>query len=288
MKEASPLLVEFLASEASGVLKAADLYTITLTNGIVLRYTSSDFDIYRDGTKYSCKNAGIARSEMSWQTGLSVDDVTVEMNPSEKDSVGEIPLVEAFRNGTFDGAEIRLDMAFYKDGWENEPLFLDKLFVGTVDVEEVSGSYAKLNIKSRTELLNQSFPSDTYQAACHYSLYGEGCCVKKEYFSEKTKVAEGSTKKKIFCQIRAANGYYQNGVLQFTSGKNINIKKSIKIHESGVITLSTPLQYNPTIGDTFTISAGCDHTMTTCSKKFNNLSNFSGTPFIPKADSSVY
>ena len=77
MKKASPLLVEFLASEESGVLKTADLYTIKLTNGTVLRYTSADFDIIRNGAVYSCKNAGISRSEMSWQTGLSVDDVTV-------------------------------------------------------------------------------------------------------------------------------------------------------------------------------------------------------------------
>ena len=287
MKKASPLLVEFLASEESGVLKTADLYTIKLTNGTVLRYTTADFDIIRNGAVYSCKNAGISRSEMSWQTGLSVDDVTVEMYPAESDKVGSVSLVEAFRNGTFDGAEICLDMAFYKDGWENEPLFLEKLFVGTVDVEEVSGSYAKLNIKSFTELLNQSFPADTYQASCHYSLYGEGCKVNKEHFSQYASVAEGSTKKKIYCKLSSPAGYYQNGIIQFIIGKNLNIKKSIKIHENGLLVLSTPLQYTPTVGDTFLVSAGCDHTMTTCKKKFGNLSNFSGTPFIPKADSSI-
>lgn len=287
MKQASNDLIEFLASEGSSKMRIADLYTFTLTNGIVLRYTSADFDIIHDGNVYSYKNAGIARSEISWQTGLSVDDVTIEMNPGINDKVGSITLVEAFRNGTFDGAEIQLDMAFYSEGWEKEPLILGKLFVGNVDVEEVSGSYVKLNIKSLTELLNTSFPSDVYQTACHYSLYGAGCKVARENFSENLLVQKGSTKKQIICSPTKADGYYQNGIVLFTNGANVNIKKSVKLYAGGVITLSTPLQYPPQVGNTFTIFAGCDKTMATCKNKFSNLDNFSGTPFIPSADSSL-
>ena len=42
-----------------------------------------------------------------------------------------------------------------------------------------------------------------------------------------------------------------------------------------------PLPYVPTSGDAFTAAQGCDHTMATCSAKFNNLPNFRGYPFVP-------
>ena len=37
----------------------------------------------------------------------------------------------------------------------------------------------------------------------------------------------------------------------------------------------------------FYIYAGCDKTMSMCKNKFKNFANFNGTPFIPKADSSL-
>lgn len=287
MKQASKELIKFLASEDSKVMKISDLYTFTLTNGIILRYTSADFDIKYGGNLYSCRNAGISRSEISWQTGLSVDDVTIEMYPGATDKVGGVPLVEAFRNGTFDGADIQLDLAFYNEGWEKDPLILEKLFVGNIDVDEVSGYYVKLNVKSPTELLNINFPTDIYQSSCHYALYAAGCNVDRTKYSEAAIILKGSTKKQIICNLKRAEGYYQNGVVLFTNGANFNIRKSVKIHSNGLITLSTPLQYTPTIEDTFIIYAGCDKTMATCKNKFCNLDNFAGTPFIPSADSSL-
>lgn len=287
MKKCSEELIKFLASTDSDLLRIADLYTFTLVNGTVLRYTNTDFDINHNGNIYSSKNAGIARSEMSWQTGLSVDDVTVELNPGQNDLIGGVKMVQAFRSGTFDGAEIQLDMAFYTEGWNNEPLILEKLFVGNVDVEEVSGSYVKLSVKSLTELLNTNFPANIYQTACQYALYGAGCKVLTDAYSEHSVLLTGSTKKELFVRLTRPDGYYQNGVILFKSGKNINIKKSVKFYESGKIVLSTPLQHQPQINDAFTIYAGCDKTISMCKNKFNNLDNFSGTPFIPAADSSL-
>jgi len=287
VKQASKELIKFLATTEGNKLRIADLYTFKLTNGIVLRFTSADFDITVNGNTFSHKNAGIARSEISWMTGLSVDDLTIEFNPSSEDLLGEISLVEAFRNGSFDGAEVQLDVAFYKDGWENTPLILEKLFVGNIDVDEVGGSYVKTTVKSFTELLNSAFPSHVYQASCCYALYGAGCKVNRNKFSESAVVKENSSKKQIYCSLKKTGGYYQNGVITFLTGKNINIKKSIKIQGNGYILLSTPLQYAPASGDKFTISAGCNKTISMCRSKFNNFANYSGTPFVPKADSTA-
>ncbi len=287
MKKASPELVEFLASEDSEKIRIADLYRFKLTNGTVLAYTSADFDITYKDLLYSCDSACISRSEISWDCGLSVDDVTIELNPSDENLVGTVRMIEAFRNGTFDGAEVQMDLAFYKDGWDKEPLVLENMFSGNVDVEEVSGSYVKLNVKSLTELLNQDFPSAVYQASCSYSLYCNACGVKKEDHSEENTVESGSTRKKIVCYLYRTGSYYQNGVIEFISGANKNIKKSIKQQSNGLLELSTPLPFEPKKGDWFIVSAGCDKTISMCKQKFFNLANYNGTPFIPKADSSL-
>lgn len=287
MKKASPELVEFLASESSENIRVADLYKFKLTNGTILTYTSADFDITFNDLIYSCQNACIARSEISWDCGLSVDDVVIELNPSEENLVGNIRMVEAFRNGTFDGAEVQMDMAFYKDGWDNEPLVLENMFSGNADVEEVSGSYVKLNIKSITELLNQDFPSAVYQASCSNSLYCDACGINKDDYSEINTVESGSTRKKIVCYLYMGGNHYQNGVIEFISGANQNIKKSIKQQSNGLLELSTPLPFEPKKGDWFVVSAGCDKTISMCKQKFRNIANYNGTPFIPKADSSL-
>ncbi len=77
----------------------------------MLRFTNADFDVEYNGATYNKKNACISRSSMTWETGLSVDDVTIEFNPSEKDMLGEITLVQAFRNGSFDDAKVQIDLA---------------------------------------------------------------------------------------------------------------------------------------------------------------------------------
>lgn len=287
MKQCSETLKKFLATIDSEKLRVADLYTFNLTNGTVLRFTSADFDIKYNGNTYSRKNAGVSRSSMNWETGLSVDDLTIEFNPSEEDRLGDIPIVQAFRNGSFDGAKFRIDLAFYIDGWNNSPEVLEKLFAGTINVDEVGGSYVKCTANSYTELLNNQFPTHVYQPSCCYSLYGAGCGADRAKFSQTGYVLQNSTKKKINCSFSKAAGYYQNGVVTFLSGKNINVKRSVKIHEKTFLELSTPLQYQPAIGDRFEVTAGCNKTIETCANKFNNKANFSGTPFVPNAETTA-
>lgn len=285
MKRASPELIEFLNENDN--FEIADLYSFQLTNGTNIYYTSADFDIVYNGNVYSCENAGIKRGSMQWISGLSVDNLEIEFFPSADDKIGDVILSSAFRNGTFDGAKFQLDMAFYTDSWQGSPYVLEKLFTGNVDIDEVSGNYAKLEAKSITEILNMQFPPDIYQASCGYTLYNNACGVLKSNFSLNANALSGSSKKTINCFLSKPSGYFDQGVILFTSGQNLNIKRAVKSHLNGVLTLSTPLLYEPAIGDTFTISPGCNKTMDICKNKFNNLNNFSGTPFIPNPETTL-
>jgi uncharacterized phage protein (TIGR02218 family) len=288
LKTCSDELKTFLASTDAKDLKIADLYTFTLVNGTVLRYTSAVKDIVHDGNTYLCKNSGLTRGDITDQDGLSINTLEVDFAPADTDYIGNMTMVEAFENGICDKAAFRLDWLFYTDEWFTTPLVLEKKFVGNVYIADdgIGRNTVKLEIKQNEEFGNK-FPSDAYQAQCPYVLYGYGCGVTKSNFTFASTVLINSTNKIIYCGLMQSDGYFQNGVIEFTSGNNLGIKRSIKSYTSGILTLNLPLPYVPSSGDTFTASCGCDKTMSTCKNKFNNLSNFGGTPYIPNPDSTL-
>jgi uncharacterized phage protein (TIGR02218 family) len=54
-----------------------------------------------------------------------------------------------------------------------------------------------------------------------------------------------------------------------------------------VVTLFLPTSFPIAVGDTFSISAGCDKSKDTCQAKFANIANFRGFPFVPGLDAAV-
>lgn len=81
--------------------------------------------------------------------------------------------------------------------------------------------------------------------------------------------------------ISKPDGYFDNGVLTFTSGNNAGLSCIVKEHTAAngfKLFLPTAFTFAP--GDTFSIQAGCDKTLATCASKFNNVLNFGGFPHI--------
>lgn len=84
--------------------------------------------------------------------------------------------------------------------------------------------------------------------------------------------------------VAAPAGWFNNGILTFTSGVNDGYLFEIKTWDGTTLELYLPMQYEPSPGDTFTIEPGCDHTVGDCFNKFNNIINFRGEPFMPGED----
>jgi len=82
------------------------------------------------------------------------------------------------------------------------------------------------------------------------------------------------------------SGYFDLGTVTFTSGLNSGVSRTVKSAAPGVVNFSLPLPYPPATGDMFTIYPGCDKIQSTCGAKFNNLSHFSGCPYIPAAETA--
>lgn len=85
----------------------------------------------------------------------------------------------------------------------------------------------------------------------------------------------------------ATNGYFAQGQIKFTSGVLSGqsfFVASYGVSGTGVVTFAAALPSTPATGDTFQITAGCDHMMPTCNSKFSNLIHFGGQPFIPQPE----
>ena len=85
----------------------------------------------------------------------------------------------------------------------------------------------------------------------------------------------------------APDAFLRLGLAVFTSGANAGLKEEVKKFEAGAgdkVTLFEELPFNLTIGDTLTITAGCDKRVPTCSVTFDNIDNMRAMPYVPGQD----
>jgi len=83
-----------------------------------------------------------------------------------------------------------------------------------------------------------------------------------------------------------AVGWFNEGVLTFTSGANAGLKQKVKAYDAlGNYTLSLPMYQAIAPGDTFSVVAGCRKRLAEdCYAKFANQLNFQGEPHLPGID----
>lgn len=83
------------------------------------------------------------------------------------------------------------------------------------------------------------------------------------------------------------SGYFDFGVISFTSGLNNGLSMEIRSYVPGQLTLDLPMPYAVQVGDAYSLKAGCDKAASTCIGKFSNILNFRGEPFLPGVDKIV-
>lgn len=88
----------------------------------------------------------------------------------------------------------------------------------------------------------------------------------------------------VFIDFTYALGYFAYGSVTFTSGQNAGFSMEVKTFAPGVVTLAMAMPYPIAVGDTYTITPGCDQQFGTCRDRYNNIVHFRGEPYIPGPD----
>lgn len=278
MRTLSSSLQTVLAN--GGPFVIADLYTITLADGTVLRWTSAQQPLTVGGYTYSV-GPPIQRDKVAWKTGLNVDQIHVSIDDDGSATIGGQALVAAAWKNLLDLAQVEIDM-FISDSWSNTGVGSVNLFVGEVGEVSVAGKKIDLTIESPLAQLNATFPRSYILPTCANTLYDSICALAAASFTFAGTVgANPSASSFPISGISQANGYFELGKIRFTSGENAGQVRAIKTYINGVVTLAYPLYTVPAQGDAVSLTAGCDKTRNTCSGRFNNLIHFRGFPYVP-------
>lgn len=80
-----------------------------------------------------------------------------------------------------------------------------------------------------------------------------------------------------------ADGEFDSGLVSWLTGLNAGYRMDVKQYllTGGAIALHEPMPFVIAVGDTGTITQGCDKSDATCKDRFDNLLHFRGFPHVP-------
>ena len=285
MRPASPQLIALLNANE---FKFADLYTITTIDGSVYRYTNCDFDLIISGQVYSSSELLIYRETINQSLGINVDSLNITIISNDSVLFDGRTILQAFRHGIFDGAAFKLERVFMDI---NTPTDTSAgtivLFEGTIVEPQIDNQTVQASVVSLSDKLKVKIPRNLYQPSCQNSLFDQGCTLNSELFSMSASAESGSAPNSVVCTLSKPQGWFSQGVILFTSGLNIGLKRTVRLHNSTGLLLTLPLENPINIGDTFKVYPGCDKRIDTCVTRFNNIDNFKGTPYVPVPETST-
>lgn len=292
MKNVTPEMLAFLQSTDSESIYVADLIEIAMIDGTVLRATNGQADIRHNGHMYYAVDLG------NWQRGkvstkLGLQGTTMDLTVSADNTVlvpgRPCSVIQGINLGLFDGATVTVYTA-YMPTYGDTSLGVETKFVGQWgETRRIGRTSAEIECQSFLFLLNQQMPKGLLQSTCRWALYSAGCALNKAAYTVTNSVGSGSTQSVINAatSLSRPDSYFAQGIITFTSGDNLNLSTLVKTHAGQVLSLEPALLFSVQVGDTFTISAGCDHRMSTCKTRFSNVTNFGGNPYIPDPSNAI-
>lgn len=257
-----------------------DLLTIETRTGTTLRWCTADKDITTLDGRTFVRGPIIERSKLRLARGLQVDEMSLSLFVGEGLSVAAVPILHFARRGGFDGAGVSLEWAYFDvDGTLKGHVLR---FTGNTGPAEIERGAIYVTVRSELAGLNVPIPRESYQPACLNQVYDARCKVLKSAYTVSGSVT-GTNGMATWLQseLAQADGYFDLGVLKFTSGANNGVTRTVKAFANGAFQFANPLGEVPAIGDTFTVRPGCDRRKSTCETKFNNVVHFRGFPFVP-------
>jgi uncharacterized phage protein (TIGR02218 family) len=284
VKAASPALIALLSSASQFIM--ADLYTITLVGGSILRYSAAPTVLSANGYTFAL-GPKFERSKTKVVIGTQVDELEVRIYTEPTDLIGGVPFLQAAWQGQLDGALLQLERAFMPSYGDTSPGTVI-LFAGRISDIDCTRSGIDLKCRSHLELLNIQMPRRLWQSSCTHT-FGDAMCQFDRSALELTFAAEpGSTQAQIVTSVSPApaNLYIQGTIIGVT-GANAGSSRTIANMGFGWVAVKLPFLSSIVAGDEFQLLPGCDRTLATCSNVFNNAIHFGGFPFIPTPETAV-
>ena len=180
--------------------------------------------------------------------------------------------------GRFDGAQVRIGII----DWEtNERQILYRGAIGAITEE--AGRFTAELASRKLELAIDPIPRTS--PSCRAAFCGPGCNLSPTSYTHDAVVVstdEGANA----IQVSGAPNYADcvGGAVRWFDGPHAGMTMQIMTAGISGLVLDTPIGTELLPGLRLSIREGCDHTLATCSTRFNNAANFQGEPFLPGND----
>ena len=285
---------------------------LELTDKTVMAFTNCTEDLSIDKRLYK-SSTFISATGAESTNNLSVDNLDISgiLNSEE---IKEQDLLK----GRFDSADIEVFMTNVKN--TSEKNIIMKGTIGEIKID--SGRFVA-EVRSLTQKL-QCKIGELYSSNCRasfgdgrckvklseYTYYGKVETVDKKQNRQifTAKLVKGKLKFNLFSggllykrlnekkpfidtvidfkdpKIIKTSGYFDLGLIAWTSGSNNKLKMAIKSQHEDQFILSLPMGESIKVDDEFKVVAGCDKTFFTCCNRFKNSINFRGEPHVPGND----
>jgi uncharacterized phage protein (TIGR02218 family) len=263
----------------TGATTLAWCWKVERRDGTVLGFTDHDLDLSFDGVSFAAAT-GFTASEVVSSLGLAVDNLEVE-GALAAAAITETDLAA----GLYDGATVELWRVNWTDAAQR--VLMRKGALGEVSRGELAFT---AELRGLAHALQQA-TGRTYQRLCDADLGDHRCGINVDAPGFK---GTGSVDAASDDRILAVSGlsgfadsWFRFGKLAWTSGANAGRIAEVKGHAKGSTVTLTLWQRAPSPvepGDGFTVTAGCDKTLTTCRARFDNIANFRGFPHMPGND----
>jgi len=176
MKAASAAMIALLGSSDQFIM--ADLYTITLVGGSMLRYSAAPTVLIANGYTFAL-GPKFERSKTKVVIVTQVDELEVMLYPGTTDLIGGASFLEAAWQGQLDGALLQLERAFMPTYGDTSPGTV-VLFAGRISDIDCTRTGIDIKCRSHLELLNIQMPRRLWQSSCTH-FFGDailwGCDV---------------------------------------------------------------------------------------------------------------
>ncbi len=280
MRTISTGLATYLATAVN--FRLANLVTVTLSSGVVCRWTTYDADITYGGHTFLSHDALIERGATRVQDGLSVDALQMTLGTGGANvTLGGIPLAAAVEQGVLDNAAVTVER-LCMPGPGDVSLGTVLMFSGHVAGTEPAPMAVKLTIKSGLEKLNSQIPY-TIQPGCPYQVYSAACGLSRAAYTTALTTVAGTNQTELWVGSDLSTVGVPSSV-KMTSGANAGVRRMVRFISGYHVSLRIGLPYAVAIGDTFEITKACPKTRMACLTTFNNLVHFRGFADVPRPE----
>lgn len=276
----------------AGLQANMDEDTTTLCR--IVRITSKDGDIVRatdasdnvtDGIVTYQADPGFLLTSVTHNSegSASAADIQVHVDNSIL-PVGELA------KGVWDGATVEVAVVDWDDMSAGEMGLLYG-YIGSIQWDTMGG--ATIEVQGFLEKVrNKSL--ERIGSRCPVDLFSTHCRVVEADYTFEGTVTTVTNQMTVETNLNDPDfdeGYFRFGVLTWLTGANAGRKAPVRTWTpaGNVVHFWTRPPDTIVVGDTFSITAGCDKSMETCHARFSNSINFQGFPFdITEAESGGY